>query len=330
MLNKKFIVLVALLLIAVFIWMVDFSKFNLSDFARSGREGKIVYAYEPVIGGKLEARCMEIYMIDPSGRRKKRLTHNNFYDNMPNLSPDGKKIVFMSARKELKDYAALSHQIYIMDSDGKNEKQLTFTKGNSMQPSWMPDGKRILFRTQGNRGITGKYRWCIMNADGSNIQTLDEYLGFHIPGVPYFSPDGSKIAYMSSGIWIINRDGTGRRQLTHGGCDVSPAWSPDGEKIAYSSRYIVNMGFAGPSPRFAIYVMDVDSGNARQLTDDGTKPCWSPDGQHIVFEKYWGNGILVMDADGKNKKWIAPKSIRDLTRSRTGRKVDLYTWPDWR
>ncbi len=93
---------------------------------------------------------------------------------------------------------------------------------------------------------------------------------------------------------------------------------------------MLDMGYVGPSPRFAIYVIDVDSGDIRQLTNDGIRPCWSPDGGKIVFEKYWGNGILVMDADGKNKRWIAPRSARDLTRFRTGKIVDLYMWPDWR
>ena len=323
MADKKFIVLVALLLIAVFIWMVDFSKFNLSDFARSGREGKIVYAYEPVIGGKLEARCMEIYMIDPSGRRKKRLTHNNFYDNMPNLSPDGKKIVFMSARKELKDYAALSHQIYIMDSDGKNEKQLTFTKGNSMQPSWMPDGKRILFRTQGNRGITGKYRWCIMNADGSNIQTLDEYLGFHIPGVPYFSPDGSKIAYMSSGIWIINRDGTGRRQLTHGGCGATLAWSPDGEKIAFIWYEKTGQGYFGPIHKPYLKIIDVNTGKIESfaLKHGLQHLSFSPCGKWLVGSGF--GALYKVNIETKREKRI-------IGRPRIGHKCPQYYWPDWR
>ncbi len=346
MTNKKIVVLVVLLLIAFFIWKTDFSKFNLSDFihkfsSANGIKGKIVYIYEPLINGKLDIHRTEIYIMNPDGTGKRQLTYNNFYDTMPKLSPDGKRVVFVSARTPsggvplLGMIPSFSHQIYIINTDGTGERQLTFSEGNCLYPRWLSNEK-IVFLSQDSEG---EYRWMVMNVDNGNIQSLDEYLGFHIPGNPYFSPDGSKIAYTiesgtgssrKSQIWIINRDGTGKRQLTYGECDESPAWSPDGKKIAYSSRYVVDMDYVGPSPRFAIYVIDVDSGNIRQLTDDGIRPCWSPDGQKIVFEKYWGNGILVMDADGKNKKWIAPKSMRDLTRFRTGKIVDLYMWPDWR
>ena len=77
--------------------------------------------------------------------------------------------------------------------------------------------------------------------------------------------------------------------------------------------------------RIEIYIMNPDGTGKRQLTHG-----WSSDGQKIVFEKYWGNGILVMDADGKNKRWITPRSVRDLTRFRTGKIVGLYMWLDWR
>ena len=85
MANKKIIVLVVLLLIAFFIWKTDFSC--LSDFiykfsSLNRTKGKIVYAYEPLIDGKLDAHRTEIYIMNPDGTGKRQLTHNNFYDTI--------------------------------------------------------------------------------------------------------------------------------------------------------------------------------------------------------------------------------------------------------
>jgi len=74
MANKKIIVLVVLLLIAFFIWKTDFNY--LSDFiykfsSLNRIKGKIVYTYEPLIDGKLDAHRTEIYIMNPDGTGKR-------------------------------------------------------------------------------------------------------------------------------------------------------------------------------------------------------------------------------------------------------------------
>jgi TolB protein len=105
---------------------------------------------------------------------------------------------------------------------------------------------------------------------------------------PSVSPDGSKILF-SSGlegvfhIYVVNVDGSGLAKLTDSSDDdLSPRWSPDGKRIAFSR--------AG-----ALYVMDSDGTNARQLTEPKPEatapPCetgafvggWSPDGERLTF-----------------------------------------------
>ncbi|MDI6811900.1 MAG: hypothetical protein QMD80_09625, partial [archaeon] len=146
-----------------------------------------------------------------------------------------------------------------------------------------------------------------MNADGSNQSKLisnSDYSFHHFT----FSPDGKKIAFVSTGlsgwkedIYVINIDGSGLMQLTtNPERDTHPAWSPDGTKIAFQSNR---------EGGFAIYIMNADGSNQTKLSKyDGTSPAWSPDGKKIAFsasdERYGISGfsrvILVMDADGSN------------------------------
>jgi Tol biopolymer transport system component len=103
-------------------------------------------------------------------------------------------------------------------------------------------------------------------------------------GAPSWSPDGRRLAFATEGtdgqsdIYVMNADGTGRRQLTRSpGDDTAPAFSPDGRTIAFETNRDGN---------YDIYVMDADGANPRRLTTDPASdraPAWSPDGRSIVF-----------------------------------------------
>jgi Tol biopolymer transport system component/DNA-binding winged helix-turn-helix (wHTH) protein len=105
------------------------------------------------------------------------------------------------------------------------------------------------------------------------------------PGVdlyPALSPDGNSIAYCSdhSGDFEIYvkqlTPGAREIQITSDGQqNFQPAWSPDGSVIGYYSK---NRG--------GIWVVPSSGGNAKQLTDFGSRPSWSPDGSSMVFESY--------------------------------------------
>ena len=113
---------------------------------------------------------------------------------------------------------------------------------------------------------------------------------------PVWSPDGTRIAYMSDrggdfNIYIMDIDGDKDRQLTvDPNADVSPVWSPDSSKIAFVSARV---GYEN------IYVMDADGGNLQQLTDDPVwalnpprSPAWSPDGTRIIFISSLGLSLI--------------------------------------
>ncbi|HWL91170.1 MAG TPA: hypothetical protein VNP90_07365 [Actinomycetota bacterium] len=122
-----------------------------------------------------------------------------------------------------------------------------------------------------------------------------------------WSPDGEQLAFASSGvggprdgIYVVNADGTGFRQVTHPAGpqytsrpDTEPAWSPDGTRIAFT-RYVAEFepGSHLESPgRSDIWIVDLDGSPERQLTTapvpegtyGSTAPVWSPDGTEVAF-----------------------------------------------
>ena len=116
---------------------------------------------------------------------------------------------------------------------------------------------------------------------------------------PEYSPNGSKIAFGSSGIWTMNADGTGRIKLTNS--SGVPAWSPDGTKIAFASN--------------GVFVMNADGSNVTQLTTHGYFAAWSPDGTRIAFSSSLNSNdseIWIMDANGQNQQKILTRAGADI------------------
>jgi TolB protein len=132
-----------------------------------------------------------------------------------------------------------------------------------------------------------------------------------LDGFPVYSPDGSKIAFISarSGlpqVWVMNADGSSSVQLTSGAPKGQvPDWSPDGNQIAYQSMATGNGD---------IYVMNADGSNPRQVTatpqmEFGTS--WSPDGGQIAFVRVLGpsvpeRAIYVINAGGSGEHELGP------------------------
>ena len=258
----------------------------------------------------------EIYVMNNDGSNQQNLTNNPASDHSPSWSPDGKRIVFVSDRDEhVRDgiHGRPTYEIYVMDTDGGNQQNLTNHHAWDGSPSWSPDSKRIVFvsdRDQG-RDDPHNYEIYVMNADGSKSKNLtnspneDRY--------PSWSPDGKRIVFSSSReghfrnilrityeIYVMDADGGNEQRLTENrNNDWDPSWSPDGKRIAFSSDT------KGDVRIFDIYVMDADGGNQQNLTNhhawDGS-PSWSPNSERIAFRSSRdGNSeIYVMDADGGN------------------------------
>ncbi len=179
------------------------------------------------------------------------------------------KIVFTSMRDG-------NYEIYVMDSNGGNQVNLTNDPAVDWSPTWSPDGDRIAF-VSSRRTYSHIYA---MDSDGRNLIQLTKESN---DSDPAWSPDGAKIAFTrpiegKNQVWVMDADGGNPVQLTHIGSNQFPAWSPSGNRLAF----VTWKRHRGTE----IYLIDRNGNNEQRLTQDlatKTIPSWSPDGQLIAY-----------------------------------------------
>ncbi len=170
----------------------------------------------------------EIYVMDADGGNPQNLTNDLNNDSSPSWSPDGKRIVFSSARDgHFENEFGITDEIYVMDADGGNPQRLTENPKNDWSPSWSPDGKRIAFSSD-RKGDLVNFEIYVMDADGENEQRLTE--NRVDDSSPSWSPDSKRIVFYSNveghyEIYAMDTDGVKLQNLTNNpNHDVSPAW----------------------------------------------------------------------------------------------------------
>ncbi|MDX1642763.1 MAG: Tol-Pal system beta propeller repeat protein TolB [Thermoanaerobaculia bacterium] len=191
-------------------------------------------------------------------------------------------IAFWSDRSEFRE-------IYVMDYDGHNQRQITAHKSISMSPTWSPqlDGLAYVSYFAGSPGV---YFADLATGRKSPI-VADDYHN----AAPSFSPDGRQIVFARSlggnwDIFVADRDGRNERRLTHSPqIDTNPSWSPNGREIAFTSSR---------SGRPQIYLMDIEGANLRRVSFDGDYndgAAWHPAGTHVVYaSRRHGNYHLAL------------------------------------
>jgi len=254
------------------------------------------------------------------------------------------RIAFTSNRTGFKE-------IFLMDYDGANQRQVTAHRSTSLSPAWKP-GSGFLTYTSFVGGSPGLYLAEL--ATGRKVPLVTD--GDQNISASY-SPDGRQIVFSralgaNSEIFVAGADGSNLRRLTHSNAiDTSPAWSPVGNQIAFTSSRAGN-----PS----IYVMDAEGANLRRVSFQGNyndgaawapegdklayatrrrgqfdiavteivsldtrvltagpgsheEPTFSPDGRRIAFtsDRAGGKQIWAMDADGQNPQALTGEGRND-------------------
>lgn len=153
---------------------------------------------------------LEIYKMRTDGTELTRLTHEPGYDGGPFFSYDGTKIVYRASHPEgevLEDYRRLLAQglirpsqldIFVMDADGSNKRQLTDNGRANFGPFFFPDGQRIIFSSNmdAESPRVPDFDLYMINVDGSGLERIT-YAG-DFDGFPMFSSDGSRLIFASN------------------------------------------------------------------------------------------------------------------------------------
>ena len=157
---------------------------------------------------------LDIYVMDSDGKNVKRLTDEAGYDGGPFWSPDGKQIVYRAHHpadpKELEDYRSLLNEglvrpllmeLFLMDADGSNKRQLTRFGAASFAPYVLPDGKRIIFSSNKDDPRGRNFELYLIGADGTGLERLTfsgDSNEFHFTAFPMFSSDGKRLVFAST------------------------------------------------------------------------------------------------------------------------------------
>lgn len=220
-------------------------------------------------------------------------------------------------------YSTRGGDVRVMNANGSGRRRITRSgRGIDFDPSFSPDGRRIVFRTSRGRyardirsiGLEGIF---VVNVRTRRERQIQPRTGGLFPA---WSPNGRRIAFSGvpyegstqDTIQLMNPDGSGVVDL--GAPGECATWSPDSSELMYCSH--------PGDGNWAVWIMDADGNNRRQLTHPRLIPpagahgdapgAWSPDGKQIVYssEVHGDRELFLMNADGSDR--------RRLTRFRGG------------
>ncbi|MBT8286066.1 MAG: DUF5050 domain-containing protein [Flavobacteriaceae bacterium] len=212
-------------------------------------------------------------------------------------------------------------EIYLMDANGSNLRNITNNPAMEYGPSWFPDGSKII--AYSNRD--GDPELYVFDLKKDTAIRLTNHPSEDV--LPVVSPDGSQIVFMSNrneksrSVYKMKINGSDVSALTdNADYEESPAWSPNGKHLLFT-RQLRDLNDTTHAANGEIFRMKADGSEVTRITnkpgyDSGA--VYSPDGNQIAFYGPEGDSfeIFVMDAEGKD--------IRNITRDT----LDCYS-PSW-
>jgi dipeptidyl aminopeptidase/acylaminoacyl peptidase len=273
----------------------------------------------------------------------------------PQLSPDGKQILFTIDKADWKANRRIGH-IYRINVDGSGQVQLTFGDRGENSPRWSPDGKSIAFTTR--RDPDASNQIYLLNAEGGEARRLTNHPT--APGNLTWAPDGKSIYFVASDtksaeererdrvqddvysfeennfkqrhLWTTDLEGK-TKKLTEGELSVTGyELSADGTKLAMTRMPGPLLEFLD---RTEVWVMDSSGANARQLTNNRvpeSNAAISPDGRTVMFtsaaneqfDLYFNDKIFLVPAGGGTARVLLPEVPYEILGgawSRDGRSI---------
>jgi Tol biopolymer transport system component len=183
---------------------------RLTNYNVYTAEGTLSPDGKTIVFTSLKDGDLDIYTMNVDGTGIKRLTTAPGYDGGPFFSPDGKKIVYRAYHPadptELRTYQDLLRQemvrpnkmeIWVMNTDGSDQRQITNLGGANFAPFFTPDGRRIIFSSNHKNPRSRNFDLYLVNLDGTGLEQVTTNGDFD--GFPQFSPDGRQL------VWASNR-----------------------------------------------------------------------------------------------------------------------------
>lgn len=246
----------------------------------------------------------------------------------------GTRIYFVSDRTGHKE-------IWSMDFDGSNQKQLTSFKTITQMPAVSQDGKWLAYTTFVDKAK--QHRIMVQSSEDPKIAFPFNGPAAPTTGWPDFTPDGQRLLFASTAtgeaqIYSATVKGADRRQVTHSSkLDLSPKVNPKtGTDVVFISDR---------SGKQQLWRMNIDGSDTEMLTNgegEVANPSWSPDGRFIAFAwtqgyEIGGFNIFVMDVgkrvpnqltkdSGVNENpWWAPDGLHIVFASKRNGTSQIYT-----
>ncbi len=268
---------------------MDLDKAGEAYFSPDGK--KIIFQAAP----KGESR-FQIFTMDLSDNIPVMVSTGKGACTCSNFRPDGQKIIFASSHscpdssREQQSTEGGKYKwdltpymnIYEANPDGSDLVALTSGPAYHAECAYSHDGSEIVYASN----VNGSMNLYVMNCDGTNIRQITHTSSCYNGG-PFFSPDSAQIIFRADRdrpdylqVYLINRDGTGERQLTSNeAVNWAPYWHPNGKVIAYTTSVHGHR-------HYEIYLLNLATGAECRLTHNPTfdgLPVFSPDGQKMLW-----------------------------------------------